>query len=186
MPILFISLLFPLSSFAFLDFIGDQSKKATELAAYADAASELIEEISPNSDLKVGSREIKKRADRLRNSIHEVGSLSKATQSVLEGPDWSSKRLETNIRSTTNYLRRLTSLLVRVTALGTDGVIALNTTETNIALNEIQKNQQALIMQNSSHQIHNMEKEQEERRQWAQFSDQQKKLRRQEGKRGKL
>jgi hypothetical protein len=55
-----------------------------------------------------------------------------------------------------------------------------------VALNEIQKNQQALIMQNASLQIHEMEKEQEDRKQWAQFSDQQKKLRRQEVKRGKL
>lgn len=186
MPVLFIVLLFPISTLAFLDFVGDQTKKAIEVAAYADAVTDLVEEINPDSELQAGSRDIQKRSDRLRNSLHEVGSFTRATQSVLEGPDWSSERLETNIRATTNYIRRLKRLLLRVAALGTDGVIALNTTETNVALNEIQKNQQALIMQNASLQIHEMEKEQEDRKQWAQFSDQQKKLRRQEVKRGKL
>lgn len=179
-------LLFSVKSYAFLDFIGDQAKKAVELAAYVDAAAELSTEIAPDRDLENGAKDIQKRAEVLRSESSNARYLSRTTQSVLKGPDWSSRRLETNIRSTTDYIRRLKRLLVRAAALGTDGAVALNTTETNVALNEVQKNQQALIMQNADSQLREMEREHEDARQWSVFSESQRKIRNQEATNGKL
>ena len=178
--------LFSVPSFAFLDFIGEQAKKAVEVAAYVDAASELASEVSPDKDLENGAKDLQKRSEALRSEASNIRYLSRSTQTILKGPDWSSKRLETSIRSTTDYIRRLKRLLVRAAALGTDGAVALNTTETNVALNEVQKNQQAMIMQNADAQLRDMEREHEESRQWTAFSQQQRKLRNIEADRGKL
>lgn len=178
--------LFSVPSFAFLDFIGEQAKKAVEVAAYVDAAAELASEVSPDKDLENGAKDLQRRSEALRSDASNIRYMSRSTQTILKGPDWSSKRLETNIRSTTDYIRRLKRLLIRAAALGTDGAIALNTTETNVALNEVQKNQQAMIMQNADAQLRDMEREQEESRQWTAFSNQQRKLRNKEADRGKL
>lgn len=188
MPIVVIILLFSTSStcFAFLNFVGEQAKKAVELAAYVDAAAELAGEVVPDKDLEIAAKDIQRRSEMLRSEASNARYLSRSTQAVLKGPDWSSKRLETNIRSTTDYIRRLKNLLIRAAALGTDGAIALNTTETNVALNEVQKNQQTMIMQNADFRLREMERENEEGRQWTAFSEQQRKMRNSEVNRGKL
>ncbi len=177
MFVLLLILLISSPSYAFLDFIGEQAKKAKEVAAYVDAASDLAREVTPDQDLEKSAKDIQRRAEVLRSEASDLSYLSRSTQSILKGPDWSSRRLETNIRSTTDYIRRLKRILSQAIALGTDGVVALNTTETNVALNEVQKNQQALIMQNSELQLREMEREQEEAKRWSDFSARQRKLR---------
>lgn len=175
-----------LPSFAFLDFIGEQAKKATEVAMYIDAATELASEVSPDTDLENGAKDIQRRSEALRSEASSLRYVSRSTQSLLNGPDWSSRRLDANIKTTTSYIRRLKSLFLRAVALGTDGVVALNTTETNVALNEIQKNQQAMILQTTNAQLRDFEREQEESRQWSKFSEQQRKIRTREVTHGKL
>lgn len=186
MPVFIICFLFSSTSFAFLDFIGNQTKEALEVAAYVDATAELIGEISPDGELSEGAKDVKKRSEQLRTETSKARTISRTTKAVLNGPDWSSKRLETNIRNTTDYVRKLKRLIGRVAALGTNGAIALNTTETNVALNEVQKNQQAMILQNEESKIRELEREQEEAHQWANFSEHQRKLRKSEGSSGKL
>jgi hypothetical protein len=164
-------------TWAFLDFIGQQAKAAAESAAYADAVTDLVSEVSPDEELKAGARDISDRAQRLRSEASRLKYLSESTKNVLSGPDWSSKRLETNIRSTTEYVRRLKRLIAQITVLGTNGAIALNTTEANMALIQVQKNQQTIIMQNEHRNLREMEKEQEESKQWSMFSESQRKQR---------
>ena len=177
MPLLIILLFLGNRAYAFLDFVGEQAKQAVEVATYIDAAAELAQEISPDKDLEEGARQIRRRAEDLRSSAAQMKSLSEATRAVLKGPDWSSRRLDTNIRATTDYIRRLKRLLSRAVALGMPGTIALNTTETNVALVEVQKNQQALIMQNADRNLRDMEKEREEVSQWSSFSQKQRSIR---------
>jgi hypothetical protein len=179
-------LFFPQSGFALLDFVGEQAKKATEVAAYADAVADLSSELSPDEDLKTGAVDIRKHSDAAMAQSSKLRYLSRTTKSVLSGPEWSSRRLETNIRSTTEYVRRVKRLAGRVAILGTEGAVALNTTETNLALNEVQKNQQTLILQNEDAKLREIEREQEQARQWNEFSDRQRKIRRNEVTSGKL
>lgn len=186
MPIAILMILIPCQSWAFLDFIGEQAKKAAEAAAYADAVGELAGEIAPDGTIQEGADDVKKRAETLRKNASELRYLSRTSQEILTGPDWSSKRLETNIRNTTDYVRKLKRLIARIAILGTDGATALNTTETNVALNEVQKNQQALLIQNEDTKIRQIEKEREESKNWAEFSSHQRKLRKTEAKHGKL
>lgn len=186
MPVFIVIFLFSSESFAFLDFIGQEAKKATEAAAYADAVVDLASELSPDDELKSGASDIKKRTSAVRAESSQLRYVSNTTRSVVNGPDWSSKRLDSNIRSTTEYVRRVKRLVGRIAILGTDGAIALNTTETNVALNEVQKNQQAIILQNEDEKLREVEREQEEAHSWAQFSDRQRKLRNNEAVNGKL
>ncbi len=174
------------NSYAFLDFLGEQAKKATEIAAYADAVSELSQELAPDEDIKTGAKDIQRRSEAVRKESANLRYVSRSTQSVLNGPDWSSKRLETNIRSTTDYIRRFKRLIGRIAILGNEGAIALNTTETNVALNEVQRNQQTLILQNEDARLRQLEKESEDFRQWAEFSDRQRRIRKSETVNGKL
>lgn len=186
MPVAILILFFSIKAFAFLDFIGEQAKKTMEATAYADAVAELSAEISPNTELKEGAKDIRSRSDKLKSEASTLQFLSSSTKRTLEGPDWSSRRLDSNIRSTTEYVRRLKTLIARISALGTDGATALNTTETNVALNEVQKNQQALILQNEDAKLRKIEQEQEEARQWSEFSKRQRHLQKREAKNGKL
>ena len=166
-------------SYAFLDFVGEQTKKIAEVSAYMDAATELSSEVLPDKDLEAGAKDIQRRSEAIRNETSRLKYLSHTTQNVLNGPDWSSKRIENNIRSTTEYVKRLKQLIAKAMVLGNEGAIALNTTETNVALNEIQKNQQTLILQNSEAELRKMEKEHEEARQWSMFTESQRKIRNQ-------
>lgn len=175
----------PTQSEAFLDFLGEQAKKAIEVAAYVDAVAELSGEIGPSDEITEQAKNVKNRAESVRSEASNLRYLSRTTKSVLSGPDWTSRRLETNIRATTDYARKLKRLIARIIALGTDGATAFNTTETNVALTEVQKNQQALLLQNEDAKLREIEKEQEEVRQWEDFSRSQRKLRvakRQNGK----
>lgn len=186
MPVFIVVFLLCSNCFAFLDFIGEQAKKATEVAAYADAASELSEELVPDENIQNGARDVQRRSEAVRKESANLRYVSRSTQTVLNGPDWSSRRLETNIRSTTDYIRRFKRLIGRIAILGNEGAIALNTTETNVALNEVQRNQQTLILQNEDSKLRQLEKENEEHRQWADFSDRQRRIRKSESVNGKL
>lgn len=186
MPFFVLIFFWAVPSYGFLDFVGDQTKKAIEVATYVDAAAELAAEISPDKDLEQGAKDVRKRSEAIRQSSSNLRYLSRTSENVLQGPDWSSRRLETNIRNTTDYVRRLNRLLARVVALGNDGVIALNTTETNVALNEMQKNQQAMILQNQDYQLRLLEREQEEAEQWQIFAENQRTIRGKEEPNGKF
>lgn len=186
MPFFILVLFIPSSSQAFLNWVGEEARRATEVAAYADAVSELAGEIAPNEELKEGAKDINARAERLRKEASNLRYISRSTQAILNGPDWSSRRLETNIRNTTDYVRKIKRLIARISILGTSGATALNTTETNIALNEVQKNQQALLLQNEDAKLLALERENEEAKQWAEFSQRQKSLRGEGKKNGKL
>ncbi len=186
MFVFIVTVLFSVPSYGFLDFLGEQAKKAAETAAYADAVAELAGELSPDSEVSAGAKDIQKRSDRLRSESSNLYYLSQSTKNVLSGPNWSSKRLESNIRNTTDYVRRVKRLIARIAILGTDGATALNTTETNVALNEVQKNQQAMLLQNEDAKLRQLEKEQEEGKQWEEFSDRQRRQRKKEVVHGQL
>lgn len=175
-----------LPCFAFLDFIGNQAKQTIEVAAYTDAAVDLALELTPDDDIKEGAQDIKKRSEIIRRRSSEVVSLGTSVKGIMEGPDWTSKRLDTNIRATSNYVKRFKRILLRAAALGSQGTTALNTAETNAALNEVQKNQQAMILQNEDTKLRDLERDYEDAKQWDQFSKNQRRLRSREAYGGKL
>lgn len=180
MPLLLLIVLIPIRSLAFLDFIGEQAKKAVEVAAYVDAVNDLMGEVSPSSELSENANDLNLRAEALRREASSLNYISRTTKDTLNGPNWTSKRLDHNIRATTEYIKRVKRLLSRIVLLGTDGATALSATETNAALNEVQKNQQVLIMQNEEMKLREISKEQENAKSWSDFSLNQKNIR--EGK----
>lgn len=177
MPLLIIVLLIPVRSVAFLNFIGDQAKKAVEVAAYTDAVNDLVSEISPSSELAENANSLNLRAESLRREARSLNYITRSTKEALSGPNWTSKRLDHNIRATTEYIKRLKRLLAKISLLGTEGATALSVTETNAALNEVQKNQQVLIMQNEEMKLREISKEQESAKSWSDFSLNQKSIR---------
>lgn len=167
----------PLQCFAFLDFIGDRAAKVAESLAYTDAVSELLSEVTNDSGIKDGAIDLRRRSDQLRSEANKIQSVSYSTKSVLAGPDLSSKRLDANIRTTTDYIRRVKRLMMHLALLGTDGATAFNTAETNFALNEVQKNQQTMIIQQEDQKLRELEKETHEAKVWDQFSNKQRSYR---------
>lgn len=172
-PFLIVLILSP-KAYAIFDFIGTQVKKGAELGSYADSVKSLSDELNSNSDLDIGLRNIRDRSSRLSAELKNMNDISDSSKNILRGPDWSKNRLDENIRATSDYVSRFKRMVIKIAALGTEGAIALNTTETNVALNEMQKNQQALILQNEDEKLRKLENEIEEKKSWQNFVSNQK------------
>ena len=87
MPFFVVVFLFSSKSYAFLDFLGEQAKKATEVAAYVDAVSELSQELAPDEDIQAGAKDVQRRSEAVRRESANPRYVSRSTQSVLNGPD---------------------------------------------------------------------------------------------------
>lgn len=157
------------SSSAILDFIAEETKGVAEAAGVVDATLDLFDEVTPDTEARNQLQEISRNTSRLRASAQNVRFLSQDTRSVLEGPKYTSNHLDSNIRATTNYVRRLKMVIVRLAALGTDAITAFTGIHTNKQLNEIQKNQQILILQNEARSNREIAKELEEAQKWELF-----------------
>ena len=144
-----------------------------------EALLDLAGEVSDSETIKENSKEIRIRTNRLKSETKNLGYISNTTHSLLSGPDWSSKRIDKNIRATTSYIKRLKRVIARVALLGTSGAIALNTAETNVALNAVQKNQQTLMLQNQDYMLRSLEREKESANQWSSFINSQREIRNQ-------
>ncbi len=156
-----------------LDFLLEKSVDIAKTAAIADSAADLIGELDPESELKVGLESVRNTQDNLAADAASARYLSAETRSLLMGPRWSQNRLENNIRQTTSYVRRAKRMLVLLAALGPEGVSASAGIETAASLNEIQKNQQVMILQNSQLLNRQLSKEVEEANVWTRFVDKQ-------------
>ena len=153
----------------FLDFIGEKADDAVKSAAYVDAVAELTNELDESSPINQTAQDLKRRTERLRTQVSEVYYASDDFKSLLEGPDWSSESLEQNIRYTSRYIRRAKRLLVQLGLVGTDVATAMNTAETNSALNEMLKNQQTQILLQKEERIDHLEKELRREKEWQKF-----------------
>lgn len=165
------------NSYAILDFLASQAKDTAQAVAFADAASDLIREVSPNDELKQKSSELGERAEKIASVSRELNYIDGSMNDMIHGPQWTSRRVDENIRTTSDYVRRLKHLIAEATVLGTQGSIALNTTETNLALNEVQRNQQTMILQNEDQRLSSAEKDVRDRKEWNDFLLNQKKIR---------
>ena len=167
------------SGYAFLDFIAKKAEDVAQAAVYADAVSQLLEEIDDKNDASTELNYLRSELDKIRHETNEVSYVGTDIQRLLKGPDITSQRLDQNIRSTTDYIRRSKRMLLRSMALGTQGATALNTMETNVALNEIQKNQQIQILQIEEQKLAQAQKEHEENKNWGEFISKERAMRHQ-------
>lgn len=167
--LLIIPLLFSVKSYAILDFLAEEGKKTSEVIAYSTALSDLITEIDPNSDAGEYSKRLNTRIQSVQSELANANKIGEGTESLLEGPDLSNKRVLDNIKSLTLYLRRVKGLMVALGALGTQGAIAINTAETNRHLSEIQKNQQTQLLLLADAQVKEAERTVSQRKKWDQF-----------------
>ena len=156
-------------AFGFLDFIGEKADDAVKSAAYVDAVAELTNELDERSPINQTAQDLKRRTEQLRTQMSEVYYATDDFKSLLEGPDWSSESLEQNIRYTSRYIRRAKRLLVQLGLIGTDVATAMNTAETNSALNEMLKNQQTQILLQKEERIDQLERELRREREWKDF-----------------
>lgn len=164
-------------SHAFYDWLAEEAKDASELAAYSSALGDLIEQIDPDSGAKEYSGEINKRIQKVQSEISSGKNLGVGVQSMLRGPDLSNKRVLDNVKSLTQYLKRLKGILATVGVLGTQGAISINTAETNRHLSEIQKNQQTQLLLLADTQIRQAEQAIEQRKKWGSFLQNERDLR---------
>ena len=156
-------------SHAFLDFIGEKADDAVKSAVYVDAVAELTNELDENSPINERAQDLRRRTQRLKGEVSDVYYAADDFRSLLDGPDWSSASLEQNIRYTSRYIRRAKRLLVRLGLVGTDVATAMNTAETNSALNEMLKNQQTQILLQKEERIDELERELKREKEWKEF-----------------
>ncbi len=130
---------------AFLDFMAKKSEELAKSAMYADAIAELTYEIAPDSALEKGAKQSREDSEKMRQDVQNLYYVGEDAKSIVQGPDLGSENLETNIRASTSYIRKVKSLSLKIAALGSDGLTALNTLQTNQTLEQIRKNQAAEI-----------------------------------------
>lgn len=172
-----ILVLLPFQSFAFLDFMGDQAKKAVEVATVIESVGSIVDDVTPNDEIKSKNEEIQNRAHEIRRKSNQVNSLNREAEYIFKNPQFGSNRIDDNIRTTSNYVRRLKQMIMKMILLGTDGATTLNTIESNMALNEIQKNQQVLILQNEERKVFEAESTIREKDEWNRFFETQRNIR---------
>jgi hypothetical protein len=166
---LVLGLITPRESLALFDFLAEEGKELSEVAAYTAALSDLITEIEPDSEMSEHSKNLNSRIKSLEAEYSKTRRVGRDSTSLLSGPDMSNRRVSDNIVSLTRYIKRVKRLMATLGLLGTQGSIAINTAETNHHLTEIQKNQQTQLLLMAEAQIKVAEEEVEQRKKWDQF-----------------
>ena len=182
--IIFILLLgtgFSIHAWAIYDSIVEVGKELNEIAAVAEVVGELADEVGgDNAELSQQLSSVERESASLERGLNEIDYMGGEADSVLRGPNLASGRLSSNIRRLSDYTRKVKSLVTKFTLLGEKGATVVNGVETNISLNEIQKNQQTLSAQQERLAIlakqEMLEKKREERK-WRQFALEQRRLR---------
>jgi hypothetical protein len=157
--ILLLALLLSLKSQAFTDFMMKKADDLAKVGVYTDAISELIGEIAPDTNLQrsaVQTRDASRKIHQEAQGLIYVGTDAK---SLLLGPDIGSDSLEQNLRSSTEYINKMKSFLAKLALLGTDGVTALSTIQTNQTLEQIRKNQATEMAMNQETQQYQLKKQ---------------------------
>ena len=124
-----------------MDYLAKKSDDVLKTALYADAIADLIVEVTPDTELEKRAKSTRDFAFKVNQDMKNMYYIGEDTKSVLNGPDLSNESLETNIRASTNYIRKVKRLTLKLAALGTDGFTALNALQTNETLEQIRKNQ---------------------------------------------
>lgn len=127
--------------FAVLDFLMKKSEDLVKVSIYGDAIADLLQEVAPDTSLEKSVQNGKNHSSKISQDAQNLYYVGDETRSVLSGPDLGNESLEQNIRSSSDYVRKLKSLSLKAAVLGTDGVTALSTIQTNQTLEQIRKNQ---------------------------------------------
>ncbi len=162
---------------AMLNFLADQAKDSAKAAAYLDSARDLVNEIDESSSLASATQNLLVREKKLRTEFERGSQVGVEGSALFTPHDWTSKRLDENLRYTSRFVKRAKRLLVSTGLLGVEVATALNTAETNAALNEVIKNQQADLLLRHEERI----KAEERRAEWQNFIEQERMVRRRWG-----
>jgi hypothetical protein len=169
------------NAFGIYDSVLEHAKELREIAAVSVAAGDLVAELGGDDGSLLKELEyIERESQALATELSEMDYLSEEGKALLGGPNMAAKRLATNLRRLTNYTRRVKSFVAKMAILGENGSLVLSGIETNISLNEIQKNQQALIAQQERMNLLKKRQyleEEKERHRWEKFSSEQRRIR---------
>lgn len=158
--IVFINILFVVfDAQAFLDYSAALAADMAKISMYTDAINDLTKEVVPDSELAQSAKESRDQTMKFHQEAQNLIYVGKDASSVLAGPDFSDKNLESNIRATTNYIQKLKSLTAKMALLGTNGFTALNTLQTNETLEQIRRNQATEIALSKQYTQSKMKKE---------------------------
>lgn len=166
---LLLFILQPRTSLAVLDFLASRAEEAAKTSMYMDAVYDLFSEVVPDSSMERVSRELRDENQKLSSEMYDLHFLGEDIKGLLDGPDVVGPRLDENLRSTTNYLRRGKRVAMQLALLGSNGLTAMNGLQTNATLLEIQKNQATLIAQNQKKEIYQARQEIKDSRDWQNF-----------------
>lgn len=173
----FFALMVSARSEAFLDFLVDHVEKIAETSAMIDAASDLLDQVDENNSLSRSLDSVQNSTQVLESDIRELHYLPGEVSTFLNESQWVNGRLDQNIKKTSFFIRQGKNLLLKATLLGNDGVTAVNGIQTNVSLNEIQKNQQTLIAQNQQIMTMRLSEKVKEEKSWTDFINTQRAIR---------
>ncbi len=167
---------------AFLSTITDTAKEVGQAAAVVGASTELLNEVVDTSESATAANTmIQKSNEDIQSKVRDAKHLSNEVKALYEGPDHSSRQLQQNIQNTTQFIRRAKRLLTKVGILSPAAATAVNTSETNAQLTEVQKMQQAQLMTAQEHLQYVKARDVKNDIDWSNFIQKQKAIRNQQG-----
>ena len=164
-------------SFAFLDAAAQAARDAAKSAAYVGSIGELASELSDSKSVSGEAARLDEKIRSLSHSSNDLSFMSSEFESLARGPNWTSGHLDENIRYTSKFIARAKRMLITMGLLGLDAATAMNTAETNGALKEVLKNQQAQILMQKESEVERAETEIREKSQWHDFIENERALR---------
>lgn len=158
--IVFLNILFVvLDAHAFLDYSAALAADMAKTSMYVDAINDLTKEVVPDSELAQSAKESRDQAIEYHQEAQNLIYVGKDASSVLSGPDFSDKNLETNLRATTSYIQKLKNLGLKMSLLGTNGFTAFSALQANETLEQIRRNQAADLAFSKQYTQSKMKKE---------------------------
>ena len=186
MPVSWLAVIFvglwSFESDALMNWLADKADDAAKGSAYAAAVSDLLGEIEEDSRLLEAAESLQDGIEDLEGEIRSSKHISTETADILKGFEWKKGHLLENIRYTTGYIRRLKRLLGSLASFGAgvgmEGMTAYNTFETNVNINQVLKNQQAILLMMQQKRLQKARSKQRLHQEWVDFSNRQRALQR--------
>ena len=161
--------------------MADEAKKVGQAVGYVDAVSDLLEQFRGTDDATIALREVQGQAQRFKTMFNETIYVGREYEALTKGPKWHKKNLEQDIRSTTQYVKRLNRFVAKAALLGSEWSAVLGIHEVNNGVQKLTSLQRQIFAQQTMRHLDEKAIELKEKKQWEALIERER-IRRQEFK----
>ena len=149
--LIFLLLIFSIKVWGFNPFAlaKDTIETIGDKAAIGESALDLLSEVTNDAETQKSNEELRAKIQGITKTAQDSSYTGEDIQDLISPINFSSQRVEQNIRQTISYVRRLKRVLLKLGVMSPQGVTAVNTAETNVSLSQVNQNLTTLMLQNA-------------------------------------